>query len=67
MNIHRATPEQVRHLYLRCVQETSNLKDSKEAWEGFLVGFRCYERMSQAHQCNLEPEEVEEFLNMAKA
>jgi hypothetical protein len=66
MAIHRATREQVRALCLRVLKETTNLKDSKEAWEGFIVGFRCYERMAQVHIRELEPTEIDEFLNMAK-
>lgn len=38
--------DELRRHYLQSVKETESMKDTKETWLGFIVGFRVYERMA---------------------
>lgn len=37
---------ELRRHYEQAVRETESLKDTKETWLGFIVGFRLYERLA---------------------
>lgn len=58
----RATRDQVREKYLHCVAETPSLTDSEAAWIGFIVGFRCYERMAKYFGQSLHQSELDRFV-----
>ena len=34
----------IRRMYMQVLKGTPTLKDSRETWIGFMVGFRAYER-----------------------
>ena len=61
----RLTRDQLRAKYLQCVKETASLTDTKEAWIGFIVGFRCYEKMATALGKNLTQMDCDRFVPVA--
>lgn len=49
MSGEKISNEELRRHYDQCCAQSSLLNPSEEAFKGFIVGFRCYERMAQLH------------------
>lgn len=62
----RVSKEEMRRHYLQCVKETESLKDTKDAWTGFICGFRTYERMATHLGLNLSDEDSKRFVPVQK-
>jgi hypothetical protein len=45
----RISRNEIRRHYEQAVKDTSSFKMTEETWIGFLIGFRVYEMMANAH------------------
>lgn len=58
----RISRDELRRHYLQCVAETANLTDTKDAWCGFICGFRTYEKMATHFGMNLSDDDSKRFI-----
>lgn len=57
---------ELRRHYEQAVRETEALKDTKETWIGFVIGFRVYERLATHLGMELTEEDSKRFVPISK-
>lgn len=58
--------DELRRHYEQAVRETESLKDTKETWIGFIIGFRLYERLATHLGIELTEEDSKRFVPISK-